>query len=132
MRLAIFVTVAFVTAFTFAGAVEDWAEAEIAGSYEHKSAISFELTEAQLTAVENAKGEDVEIELTENQIRALVEATGFENVRKTVTLNSTHLRSGDEVVLPCTIILGVPPQPPDDPYKLNLEGQPSRERDHNE
>ncbi|UCE26638.1 MAG: hypothetical protein JSW52_09855 [Candidatus Coatesbacteria bacterium] len=99
MRLAIFVTAAFATAFTLAGAVDDWAEAEIVGSYEHKSVISFELTEAQLTAVENAKGEDVEIKLTEKQIRAIVKATGFEDVRKTATLNSTHLRSGNKVVL---------------------------------
>jgi hypothetical protein len=106
MRLIVIFTMAAGLAFPFtSGAadsinVNDWAEAEISGSYEAgKGVISIELTEAQAEKIANAKGKDVEIELTESQIRALADASGFKNIKKTLTLNKTHLQSGSKVVI---------------------------------
>ncbi len=81
--------------------------------------VTITLTEAQVEAVSSAKGKDIEINLTKEQINTITRVAyarigmpdhvGF----KTITLNTTHLMTGDKVVVGYH-----PPDATDDPLKV--------------
>jgi hypothetical protein len=83
------------------------------------------LTETQAGAVSEAKGEDIEINLTREQINTIVSIayarTGLPGhiELKTLTLNTAHLRAGNQVVVGYR-----PPDTADD----QLEIQPEKAR----
>jgi hypothetical protein len=87
------------------------------------------LTAAQVEKITNLGEENITINLTEGQISAIKEATGFKTIKNTVVLDSTHILTDNEVVLPLAIINGSPPN--EEMHQVyKLEGQPSRIRDH--
>ena len=111
MRFLIILGVAVSIAAAFAAEPPTW------------KTVTITLTEAQVEAVSNAKGKDIEINLTKEQINTITRVAyarigmpdhvGF----KTITLNTTHVRTGDKVV-----VGWFPPDTVDDP----LEVQPER------
>jgi Flp pilus assembly protein TadB len=115
MRLIAVLTAVVALAFAFATGA---AEKERTVEKESKS-VTLTLTKAQAEEIKNAKGKDVKIELTKSQINAIKNAGDVTNVVKTVTLNSTHLRTGDKIV-----VGWFPPDTIDDPVRMDPQPSP--------
>jgi hypothetical protein len=84
--------------------------------------ITITLTETQAGAVSDAKGEDIEINLTREQINTIVSIAYARTSLpghielKTLTLNTTHLRAGNQVVVGYR-----PPDTADDQLEVHPE-----------
>jgi hypothetical protein len=87
-----------------------------------RKTVTITLTNAQAEAVSNAKGEDVEINLTKEQVNTITKAAyvriGLPDhvTFKTLTLNTTHLRDGNKIVVGYH-----PPDTADDPLEIQPE-----------
>ncbi|UCE26247.1 MAG: hypothetical protein JSW52_07740 [Candidatus Coatesbacteria bacterium] len=87
-----------------------------------RKTVTITLTNTQAEAVSNAKGEDIEINLTKEQVNTIAktayvrigipDTVGF----KTITLNTAHVRTGNKVVIGY-----FPPDTADDPIELQPE-----------
>lgn len=87
---------------------------------ERTETVTITLTEAQAKSVDNARGSNVNIQLTEGQIKTIASSVPEFNL-KTLTLNSTHLRSGNTVLLE----LLVPDDLTDPKARISMDPQPS-------
>ncbi len=94
---------------------------------ERRYEVTITLTDSQAKTVENAKGKDVVVELTNEQIKAISEGfKGFDlkaepPTWKTLTLNTSHLWRGNTVVLELHM-----PDDMDDPRaRISMDPQPS-------
>lgn len=110
MRFLIILGVAVSIAAAFAAQPPTW------------KTVTITLTEAQAEAVSNAKGQDIEINLTKEQVNTITKAAyariGMpDHVSfKTITLNTAHLRTGNKVVVGYH-----PPDTIDDPIEIQPE-----------
>ena len=110
MRFLIVLGVAFSTAAAFAA------------DQPARRTVTITLTNAQAEAVSNAEGEDVEINLTKEQVNTITKAAytriGLPDhvVFKTITLNTAYVRTGNKVVIGY-----FPPETVDDPLDLRPE-----------
>ncbi len=93
--------------------------------YEERYEVTITLTDSQAKTVENAKGKDVVVELTNEQIKAISAAFMGPDLKaepptwKTLTLNTAQVHRGNTVLLELLVIEGM-----DDPRELLFEANP--------
>ena len=90
---------------------------------ERTETVTITLTEDQAKSVANARGSNVEVQLTDAQIKSIYKSCAHEPPTWSVkvTLNTSHLRSGDTVLLE----LSVPDDLTDPNARIGMDPQPS-------